>query len=111
MNEGTGWAGTGPDDGSSDEDRALAFTVSTVWREQRVSCPHLDILRSWRDGALAAEAAEFVSFHVQEAGCPYCNASLDELSARDDDAREAPMQDLRDRLLRSTVGALRSQRN
>ncbi|CAK9063451.1 Sigma-70 family RNA polymerase sigma factor, partial [Durusdinium trenchii] len=95
---------------SDPEDEALAFTVSTVWREQRVSCPHIDILRAWRDGALDADAAAFVAFHVEEAGCPYCNASIEELEAREDDAREAPMSDLRDRILRSTVSALRSQR-
>ena len=31
---------------SAHDDEALAFTVATVWREERVSCPHPDLVHA-----------------------------------------------------------------
>ncbi len=59
------------DDTKSDDQRReeeLAFTVATVWRDERVSCPHLDILRAWLGGALTGGAAGFVG--VPRLGTP-----------------------------------------
>jgi hypothetical protein len=96
--------------GDLDPDAALAFTVAAVWREERVSCPHPDILQSWSNGGLDGGAAEFIAFHLHESQCPYCHAVLADLAARDDDARNTALTDLRDRLLRSTAAALRRTR-
>ena len=90
-----------------DEDEALAFTVATVWREQRVSCPHPDILQGYESGALEPGAMEFLAFHLGESQCPYCNSVLEDLRAQQRDADESRMTDLKDRLMRSTVNALR----
>jgi hypothetical protein len=97
---------------NSNKDRrdldALEFTVSTVWREARVSCPHPDILLAWRDGALEAAAGEFVEFHLKESQCPYCNAVLEDIEHAGRDAEEsAQARGLADRVFRSTVHALR----
>ena len=94
---------------SPDDDR-LAFTVASVWRDERVSCPHPDILKAWLGAALPEGAAEFVAFHVGESQCPFCNAFVDELRAQDEDAQRAQLDDLRSRLLRSTVTFLRRSR-
>ena len=101
------------DDTKSDDQRReeeLAFTVATVWRDERVSCPHLDILRAWLGGSLTGGAAEFVAFHVEESRCPYSAAALDELRAQDVAASRARLDGVRDRLLRSTISALRATR-
>jgi hypothetical protein len=93
--------------GERDVDEALIFTVSTVWREERVSCPHEDILRAYGTGALEAGAMEFVSFHLQESQCPYCSAVLSDQQISDGEAAQTGLEDLRDRLLRSTAAAIR----
>jgi hypothetical protein len=93
-----------------DPDAALAFTVATVWREERISCPHPDLLQSWLQGGLDGGADEFVRFHLRESQCPYCNAVVDDLRASEDAAKAAPLADLRDRLLRSTGLLLRQNR-
>ncbi len=90
-----------------DRDDALAFTVSSVWREHRVSCPHPDLLRAYDAGSLESGAIEFLDFHLREAACPYCNAVLEDLRARADDASQRKLVDLKDRLMRSTAAALR----
>lgn len=93
-----------------DIDPQVTFTVATVWREERISCPHPHILQSFLQGGLAGGAEEFVRFHLTESQCPYCNAVLEDLRARDDLAKAPTLDDLRDRLLRSTVTELRRSR-
>jgi len=91
-------------------DPHLTFTVATVWREARISCPHPDLLQSWLQGGLPAGAAEFVEFHLRESQCPYCNAVVEDLRTRESLAKTPALEDLRDRLLRSTVAELRRSR-
>ena len=90
-----------------DPDRELEFTVAAVWREERVSCPHPDILRAYETAALPPGAMEFLAFHLNESACPYCNAVLEDVRSRQRDADTREMGDLRDRLMRSTVSELR----
>lgn len=95
---------------NDDDDKDLAFTVATVWRQERISCPHPNVLQSWLSGSLPEGAAAFVEFHLRDSSCPYCNATVEDLRARDDSARAPQLGDMRDRLLRSTVAALRQTR-
>jgi hypothetical protein len=91
-------------------DPKLAFTVATVWRDERISCPHPHLLASWMQGGLAGGAREFVDFHLRDSKCPYCNAVVEDLQARESKAKSPVLDDMRDRLLRSTVAALRLTR-
>lgn len=91
-------------------DARLAFTVASVWREARISCPHPHVLQSFLQGGLGGGAAEFLAFHLRESQCPYCNAVVEDLQAREDRARTPALEDLRDRLLRSTRAALHRTR-
>ena len=94
----------------NDPDAALALTVAAVWRAERISCPHPHVLQSWLQGGLDGGAAEFVAFHLGDSGCPYCNAVIEDLKAREDEAVQPVLEDLKDRLLRSTVAALRKHK-
>lgn len=94
----------------SSEDADLEFTVATVWRSERVSCPHPDLLKTHLAGGLEAGASEFIEFHLGTSECPYCNAVIDDLRAADEDAKKPKLEDLRERLMRSTVAALRDLR-
>jgi hypothetical protein len=85
----------------------LELTVGAVWREERVSCPHPDILRAYLAQSLEAGAMGFVTFHLRESLCPYCDAVLEDLRLSEADARQAGFEHVRERLLRSTVTALR----
>jgi hypothetical protein len=91
-------------------DPKLAFTVASVWRRERITCPHPDLLQSWLRGALTGGARDFLDFHLRDSQCPYCTATVEELRARDDQAKRPVLEDLRDRLLRSTRAALHKPR-
>jgi hypothetical protein len=91
-------------------EEALAFTVASVWREFRVSCPHPDVLRAARLGGLPADAAEFVRFHLEESCCPFCNAVVQEFDELDEEAaqpRDAELDAAKERVMRSTMTFLR----
>jgi hypothetical protein len=92
---------------SSADDDALSFTVSTVWREERVSCPHPDVLRAYQTASLPEGAMAFLRFHLEESQCPYCSAVLQDFRVADERVTQPKMEDLRERLLRSTAVALR----
>ena len=92
-----------------DSDDLMTFTVRSVWREERVSCPHPDILRAYDTRSLEPGAMEFLDFHLRECQCPYCNAVLEDLRISDEEASRRRLGDLKDRLLRSTAAALRSR--
>lgn len=96
--------------GNEELEAELAFTVAATWRQERISCPHAHVLQSWLQGGLPAGAAEFVEFHLRESSCPYCNAVVEDLRAQDDGAAAPALEDMGDRLLRSTVAALRKTR-
>lgn len=93
-----------------DVDPKLAFTVASVWRDERISCPHPHLLQSYLQGGLAGGAVDFVEFHLRESQCPCCNAVVEDLRVRESDAKSPTLEDMRDRLLRSTTAALRRGR-
>ena len=93
--------------GAERDDEQLAFTVATVWREHRVSCPHQQVLQAFRSGSLPSGAEDFVRFHLEESQCPYCNAVLEDLEAQEVAASKSQLEGLRERLMRSTVAELR----
>lgn len=60
------------------EDRG-EHTVGAIWRRERVSCPTRDQLGSYLLEAGDPDLLEYVRFHLEEIGCPYCQANLDDL--------------------------------
>ena len=89
------------------ESEELAFTVAAVWREERVSCPHPDLLQAYETRSLQDGALQFLDFHLNESECPYCNAVLGDLRARQSEAESTPLSGLKVRLFRPTVTELR----
>jgi len=89
----------------------LDLDVGRVWRLERVSCPHVDVLRAYHTRSLPDGAMEYLQFHLETSLCPYCNASLEELRAADQESQREALSDVRDRLLRSTRTALRRAGN
>jgi hypothetical protein len=63
------------------EDRG-EHTAGAIWRRERISCPARDQLGGFLLGAGDAELLEYIQFHIDEIGCPYCRANLDDLRTR-----------------------------
>lgn len=60
------------------EDRG-EHTVGAIWRRERVSCPGREQLGGYLLEAGDPELLEYIRFHLEEIGCPYCQANLDDL--------------------------------
>ncbi|MFM8275070.1 MAG: hypothetical protein ACKODX_22440 [Gemmata sp.] len=60
------------------EDRG-EHSVGAIWRRERVSCPTRDQLGGYLLGAGDGEVLDYIAFHLQTIGCPYCQANLDDL--------------------------------
>ncbi|MFQ5507309.1 MAG: hypothetical protein ACE5F1_21285 [Planctomycetota bacterium] len=89
----------------------LVVTVGRVWREARVTCPHRDILRAYRENALKPEQADYLRFHIEEAECPYCQAQLEDLARTDETATTGQLDGFKERLLSSTMTFLRKEKS
>ena len=56
-------------------------TVGAIWRRGRLSCPDRTELGQFVLGTLDPEYADYIEFHINELGCRYCQANLDDLKA------------------------------
>ena len=62
-----------------EEDDRGEHTVGAIWRRERVSCPTRDQLGGFLLGAGDPDLLDYVQFHLDTIGCPYCQANLDDL--------------------------------
>jgi len=66
------------DDVRAQEDRG-EHTPGAIWRRERVSCPTRDHLGGYLLDAGDPEVLDYIEFHLRVIGCPYCQATLDDL--------------------------------
>ena len=60
------------------EDAGL-HSVGVIWRRRRLSCPDRSELSQHVLGVLEDDASAYIRFHIEEVGCRYCAANLDDL--------------------------------
>ncbi len=88
-------------------------SLGEVWRRQRLSCPSRSELGTYLLGAMDADAAEYVEFHLHTIGCSICAANLADLQERQaSDATGATpeRESRRQRYFESSAGRLSSER-
>jgi len=85
---------------------AGVHSVGEIWRRHRLSCPSREQLGSYLLGVLAADAADYVKFHVEQIECRYCAANLEDLRSQQSAANREQVQ-RRQRYFQSSVGHLR----
>lgn len=89
---------------------ALEISISLVWEEERISCPHRDVLRAYAGGSLPKPAAEYIRFHVNDVGCGYCLANLEDLETIDASDQGRYLRSVRDRVMSSTRAFLEKRK-
>lgn len=78
--------------------------LAAIWQEQRLSCPKRSTIGGHMLGTLEPAWQDYVAFHLDQLGCQFCRANLDDLR-KQTDAGQASV--LRERILNSTAGFLR----
>ena len=84
---------------------ATGHSVGEIWRRSRLSCPTRHQLGSFLLGALAAEHADYVRFHLETVGCRLCAANLDDLRQASQPSSEAEQR--RRKYFESSAGYVR----
>jgi hypothetical protein len=87
---------------------AGVHSLGEIWRRHRLSCPSRQQLGSYLLGALAQEAADYITFHLELVGCRYCRANLSDLKKQQAEASEA-VETRRRKYFQSSAGYLRRQ--
>jgi anti-sigma factor RsiW len=85
---------------------AGVHSLGEIWRRNRLSCPSREQLGSLLLGALPEEMADYVTFHLETAGCRYCQANLADLERQQAESQNA-VQTRRRKYFQSSVGHLR----
>ena len=44
------------------------LSISMAWKQERISCPHRDILAAYHHGSLPAEQDSYLRFHIERIG-------------------------------------------
>jgi hypothetical protein len=85
-------------------------SVGAIWQRQRLSCPSREQLGSYLLQALEPGQQDYIQFHLQTIGCPYCQANLLDLERlRQEPAPKA--QERRRRFFESSAGYLQAARD
>ncbi len=61
-----------------DRDRG-DHSLGAVWRRERLTCPSRETLGSYLLEVLDEDEQNYLAFHLQTVGCPYCLANLGDL--------------------------------
>jgi hypothetical protein len=81
-------------------------SLGEIWRRHRLSCPTRSELGAMLLEALSPEQTEFIRMHLEQTGCRYCQANLEDLKRR---AKETESDQLvrRQRIFQSSIGYLK----
>ena len=84
---------------------AGVHSIGEIWRRHRVSCPTREQLGSFLLGTLDDEQTAYLHFHIQQIGCRFCRANLDDLKMQQEESSEAKVS-RRKKYFQSSAGYL-----
>ncbi len=85
------------------QDADFENMLTVVWESLRLSCPKRSTIGAFLLGTLEDHWRDYVDFHVNQLGCQFCQANLDDLKRQTADSRNLSF---RTRIMESTVGFL-----
>ena len=88
-------------------ENAGLHSIGAIWRRARLSCPQRDELGQFVLGTLEPEAADYITFHLEEIGCRYCQANLADLQAATQQADQGETR--RRRYFQTSAGYLKKE--
>ena len=61
------------------DETEVDMTISSIWIQERVACRDRATIEKFVAGKLSTEEADYLRFHILEIGCPFCQASEEDL--------------------------------
>jgi hypothetical protein len=80
-------------------------SLGAVWRRDRLTCPTRETLGSYLLQVLDDKEQDYLDFHLQVIGCPYCQANLADLEAQKKEPA-SKAKERRRRIFQSSAGLL-----
>jgi DNA-binding phage protein len=85
-------------------------SLGAVWRRERLTCPSRETVGSYLLEVLDEGEQDYIAFHLQTVGCPFCLANLADLQAvQKEPAPKA--KERRRRIFQGSAGYLQSSRD
>jgi Putative zinc-finger len=85
-------------------------SLGAIWRRERITCPSRETLGSLLLEVLDEDEQDYLRFHIETVGCPFCVANLLDLqNAKQEPAPRA--KERRKRFFQSSAGFLQSTRD
>lgn len=82
-------------------------SLGAVWRRERLTCPTREQLGSYLLEVLDEALQDYITFHLDTIGCPFCQANLADLRAQQQEP--APKaKERRRRFFQTSAGFLQS---
>jgi len=88
---------------------AGVHSLGDIWRRHRLSCPSREQLGSLLLDALPDELADYIQFHMNAAGCRFCQANLADLQNRQAEGERAA-ESRRRKYFQSSAGYLKRKK-
>lgn len=88
-----------------DESAGTDSMISAVWEDRRPTCPKRSTIGRFELKTLDSPWREYVDFHLNRLGCHFCQANLEDLRKQS----EAPLPDMQQKIMQSTIGFFRPQ--
>lgn len=88
---------------SLEADSVFESLLTEVWETHRPSCPKRSTIGGYLLETLESQWQSYVDFHLNEMGCHFCRANLDDLKKQN----QENSQMMQNRIMQSTVGFLR----
>lgn len=85
-----------------------SHSLGDIWRRHRLTCPTRNELGSFLLGVLPEAQAAYIAFHLQDAGCRYCQANHDDLQRQQAETADAGRHRRR-KYFESSAGYLRGK--
>jgi hypothetical protein len=82
-------------------------SIGGIWRSHRLSCPTRQQLSNFLMDVLDRAEADYLRFHIERIGCRFCQASLDDLRQRAEEASREPSRRRSQKYFQTSVGRLR----
>ncbi len=88
---------------------AGVHSLGAIWRRQRLTCPSREQLGSFLLGVLDPAHADYLQFHLDQVGCRYCNASVEDLREQHAAASTHDSESRRSKYFQSSAGYLSAE--
>jgi hypothetical protein len=88
-----------------EEDRG-EHSIGAIWRRNHLSCPTRDQLGGYLLQALDEDLLQYIGFHMNEIGCSFCTANLEDLQRKQAEAT-GPAKTRRKKIVNSSADLLK----